>query len=113
MQQIRAGVEATSRPGIPITEATRDFLLQQLYDAIKTGALNDPDTGFWEEAQRFIMVERTTLSGEKHYRPQAAAGAHDDIVMCEIGIVHLCKQVEAKGLRSTEPIEAVRYQWGR
>ena len=111
-QQIRAGAEATSRPGIPITEATRDFLLQQLYDAIKTGALNDPDAAFWEEADRFIVVERTTATGQKHYRAQAAVGAHDDIVMCGVGIVHLAKQPGAQRLRSTEPYVAVVKEWG-
>ena len=100
-QQVRAGAEATSRPGIPITEATRDFLLQQLYDAIKTGALNDPDARAWDEFGTFILVERTTVTGQKHYRPQAAASKNDDIVMCELGIVHLAKQPGAQGGTAT------------
>lgn len=106
-------VPPAERPGLPITEQTRDFLLQQMYDVVKDGALNDPDSAFWDEAGRFIIVERTTETGLKHYRPQAAPGAHDDIVMSDVGIVHLAKQPGAKSMRDTgRPTPAPRLTYG-
>jgi len=101
---------AKPRPGIPVTDATRDDLISGLAEVIDKGALYDPDVVFWNEAERFIMADRVTASGH-HYRAQAAPNAHDDIVACNWGIVQLAKQSGATSMRGvvSQPRQA---KWG-
>lgn len=113
LQQKRLGLEGQKRPGIPVTEDSRTDLISGLALAIETGQLNDPDTDAHEELRYFVKVEHKLADGRIRYRDQAAAGKHDDIVMCLCGIVALSKVPAASRMRVTgEQLAPVEMAYG-
>ena len=61
------------KPGWAMSPVTRSMALDALEDAHRLGAWTSPDRNVLSEFLRFIV--------NKNGRPEAAAGAHDDLVM--------------------------------
>lgn len=113
LQQKRMGLEGQKRPGIPVTESTRTDLISGLALAIESGQLDDPDNDAYEELRYFVKVEHRLADGRVRYRDQAAAGKHDDIVLCLCGIVALSKVPAASRMRTTGvALEVVEMKYG-
>lgn len=107
------GAGPQPRPGLPVTEATRDTFISGLAVKLETGELDNNAEG-WRECGQFIMVAHE-VRGLPVYRAQAAAGAHDDTVACDWGLVWMAEQPGVQSLRSEAGprVEATAWGYGR
>lgn len=104
LQQRTAGNGGSKRLGFPLTEQTRIGLIEDVAQVIADRSLQSDDLIWWRECQSFVYNDQG--------RPEAADGAHDDIVMAMAGAVRMSRQPGAQSVRASEPRKPANARWG-